>query len=157
MPDPIRKRFGYGQRAARIRPDRIIMSDPTFRIQFGSVFSKEGPDQIVQNRSGSDLNGLVRFGANTSCPQASRCARIIRLGSSRTQPARRWPGSYCAVPPRIRFSSLWLCQVLAKRIRSVGKPRCTRIIRLASEPNRVGSGMFTGNLFPIMFCAQVFN
>ena len=43
-------------------------------------FSQEGPDHIVQNRSGSDLDGLVRFGANASCPEVSRCARTIGPG-----------------------------------------------------------------------------
>ena len=36
----------------------------------------------------------------------------------------RRPGSYCAKPAWIRFSSGWLCQVLAKRIRSGSKPVC---------------------------------
>ena len=36
------------------------MPDLTSRIRFSSVFSKEGPDHIAQNRPGSDLDGLVR-------------------------------------------------------------------------------------------------
>ena len=48
-PELCRKRFcydhlygHYGQRAARIGPDRIkIMPDPTSGIQFGSVLAKE--------------------------------------------------------------------------------------------------------------------
>ena len=56
------------------------MPDPTSRIRFSSVFSKQGVVHIVQNRPGSDLNGLVRVWPNVSGLEASRCAGII------------WPG-----------------------------------------------------------------
>ena len=72
MADPIRKRFGYAQHAAR---DRICSS-------------KEGSDHTVQNRPGSDLDGLVMVRTNASGPEASRCARTIGPGSAGTQPAR---------------------------------------------------------------------
>ena len=68
----------YGQPAARIGPDRIC------RIQLpASVsvpFSKEGMAHTAQNRSGSDLNGLVRVWPNTSGLEASRCTGIIGPG-----------------------------------------------------------------------------
>ena len=83
MPDPIRKRFGDGQRAARIGPGRVIMLDPTFRILF--IFFiyflylnfKEGKDHFEQNRPGSNLGGLFRVWPNASGPKASRSAGII--------------------------------------------------------------------------------
>ena len=73
------------------------MPDPTSRIQFSSVFSKEGMDHIVQDRSGSDVDGVVSVWTNTSGPEARRCAGTIWPGfwqdatgpvSGRTQPAR---------------------------------------------------------------------
>ena len=80
MPDPTRKRFGYDQ-LWPLRPacsqNRAgqYMPDP-FQLRF----SKEGMDHIVQNRPGSDLDGLVRVWLNVSGLEASRCAGII------------WPG-----------------------------------------------------------------
>ena len=56
------------------------MPDPTSRIVFSSVFSKEGMDHTVQNRPGSDLDGLARVWPNTSGLEASRCAGIIGSG-----------------------------------------------------------------------------
>ena len=86
MPDHIRKRFGYGQRAAGIGPDRICrirlsasVSVPSFQRRPGSCCTK--PARIR-------LEGLVRFWPTASGPEASRCARIIWPGSGRTQPAR---------------------------------------------------------------------
>ena len=76
---------------ASVQPEsgRIVcMPSPSSRIRFGSVFPKEGPDRIVQNRPGSDLDGLVRLWPNASGPEASRCARIIGPGSGRMQPDR---------------------------------------------------------------------
>ena len=65
------------------------MPHPTFRIRFGSIFAKKALNIIiVQNRPGSDLDGLVRFWPNASGPEASRCSRIIGPGTGRTQPAR---------------------------------------------------------------------
>ena len=71
---------------ASVRPElgRIVYaaSDFPYPIRFRS--SKEGPDHTEQNRAGSDP---VRFWPNASGPEASRCARLIGPGSSRTQPA----------------------------------------------------------------------
>ena len=78
MPDPFRQRFGYGQRAARIGSDRICLI--RLPVSDSVRFSKEGMDLIVQNRPGSDLDGLVRVWPNTSGLEANRCAGII------------WPG-----------------------------------------------------------------
>jgi len=53
-----------------------VGSDFLHPIQLHS--SEEGPDQHVENWHGSDLDGLVRFWPNTSGPEASQCARIIK-------------------------------------------------------------------------------
>ena len=55
------------------------MPDPTPH-PFQLRFPKEGIDHIVQNRPGSDLNGLVRFWPNAAGQEASRCERIIKPG-----------------------------------------------------------------------------
>ena len=56
------------------------MLDPTSHIQISVQFhfSKEGQNHTVQNGSGSgsNLDGLVRYWAKASCPEASWCARI---------------------------------------------------------------------------------
>ena len=96
MPDPIRKRFGYDQlwpllRACSQNRAGSYMPDPTSRIRFRSVFSTEGMDHIVQNRPGSDVDGLVRICCGWPCQdlmwmalssgqEASRCAGIIGPG-----------------------------------------------------------------------------
>ena len=120
---------------ASVQPEssRIAYAGSDFPYPFQFRFSKEGVDHIVQNRPGSDLDGLVTVWPNTSGVQES-----FGPVSSRTQPARyQFPtfrlGSvlpqtshreYCAKPARIRFSSGCLCQLLAKRIRSGSKPVC---------------------------------
>ena len=38
----------YGQRAARIGPDRIITPDKNSGIRFGSFVPKKGPDQLCR-------------------------------------------------------------------------------------------------------------
>ena len=53
------------------------MPNPTSCSHFSSVFSKEGMGHIVQNRPGSDLDGLVKVWPNASGLEASRCAGII--------------------------------------------------------------------------------
>ena len=72
---------------------------PVSRIRFGFGpdpirfrFSTDGPDHTVRNRPGSDLvmDGHVRLWPSGSVPEASRCARIIGPGSSKTEPARFW-------------------------------------------------------------------
>ena len=85
LPDLIQKCFGYSscgqysQHAARIRPDHIIMPDPTCCIWFSSISSsKESLGNVVQNWPRSDLDGVVRFWSNAPVPEANWCARIIR-------------------------------------------------------------------------------
>ena len=94
-----------------------------YPIQFH--FSKEGMDLIVQNRPGSDMDGLVRVWQNASGLEASQFARFIRRGfcqdatsplpafhfqtrlqSSTDVPdhiAQNQPGSSLALADRVRF------------------------------------------------------
>ena len=124
MPDPIRRRFGYGQ-LWPLRPaysqDRAgsYMPDPISRIRFDSVLPQKAWIKLtVQIRPGSDLGGLVRFWPNGSGTEARRCARTIGPGfwqDATVPPATRFPlsdpvaffhrqpGSYCAKPARIRL------------------------------------------------------
>ena len=79
--------------AASVQPKsaRIILdagSDFPHPIQFR--FSKEGMDHIVQNRPGSDLDGLIRVWPNTSGLEASWCARTIWPGF--------WRDATCLLP-----------------------------------------------------------
>ena len=59
---------------------RTVYAGFDFLHPFQLRFSKEGMDHIVQNRPGSDLDGVVRVWLNVSGLEASRCAGII------------WPG-----------------------------------------------------------------
>ena len=58
--------------------------DPASCIRFIFLSFKEGIDHSVQNRTGSDLDGLVRCWFNASGLEASWCARNIRPGSGKT-------------------------------------------------------------------------
>ena len=115
---------------------RIIYARSNFAHPIWFRSSKEDLDHIVQNQPGCDLDGVVRFWPNTQDPEASQCARIIKPGSGWMQAAHcsfslsnsvlffhRQPGSYCAKPAQIWFGSGWLCQVLAKWVRSGSKAR----------------------------------
>ena len=165
MPDPIRKRFGYG---GQLRPacsqNRAgsYLPDPA---SFSVRFSKEGMGHTMQNRPGSDLDGLARVWLHSSGLKASWCAGIIgpgfwqdatglllvshfqtRLHSStdvldniiQNQPGADLVLVYCA-----RF---W------PNGSGPEVSQCARIIRPASgqyfptDPARmrIGSGMFTG-------------
>jgi len=161
----------------------LYMPDPTSRIQFGSVFFQRRPGSNCAKPTRILSGWPGQFGANTFCPQASRCTRISRLGSGRTQPARCQVTIFrlgCVLPQMARIilcstrpdhtvqyqtgsyiSSLWLCQVFGQTdpVRSqVGVQESSGPLPAnVSEPSRIGSGMFTGNLFRIMFSAQVFS
>ena len=67
---------------ASMQPDsgQIVYARSDFPHPFQLHFSKEGMDHTVQNRPGSDLDGLVRVWPNASGLEASWCAGII------------WPG-----------------------------------------------------------------
>ena len=86
MPDPIRKCFGYDQlwplrpACSQNRAGYYNSAGSDFLHPLQLRFSKEGVDHIVQNRPGSDLDGLVRVWPNTSGAEAGSCAGIT------------WPG-----------------------------------------------------------------
>ena len=67
---------------ASVQPEsgRIVYAGSDFPHPFQLRFSKEGVDHLVQNRPGSDLDGLVRVWPNASGLEASWCAGIIGLG-----------------------------------------------------------------------------
>ena len=140
------------------------MPDPTSRIRFSSVFSKEGMVHIVQNRPGSDLDGLVRVWPNVSGLEASQCSGIIWPGfwQDATGPLPvsdflTWLRSSTDVPDNIVQNQPGSDLVLADCVRfwpngsGPEASRCATIIRPASgqcfhpDPDRmrIGSGMFT--------------
>ena len=67
---------------ASVQPEsvRILYAGSDFPHPFQFRFYKEGMGHAVQNRPGSDLDGLVRVWLNSSCMKASWCAGFI------------WPG-----------------------------------------------------------------
>ena len=73
---------------ASVQPEsgRMVHTGSDFPHPIRFLSSKEGQDHIVQNRPGSDLDGLVRLGPNASGPEASRGVRITRPGSGKAQP-----------------------------------------------------------------------
>ena len=156
----------YGQRAARIGPDRIYArSDFPHPFQFR--FSKECMGHTVHNRPGSDLDGLVRVWPNSSGLEASWCAGIIgpgiwqdttgplsvshfqtRFRSSADAPdniVQNQPGSDLVLADCVRF---W------PNGSGPEASQCARIIRPASgqcfpaDPDRMrmGSSTFTGEV-----------
>ena len=65
---------------ASVQPESglIVYAGPDFPHSIRLRSSKEGPDHIVQNRPGSDLDGWSGFGqTQKSGLEASRCAGII--------------------------------------------------------------------------------
>ena len=142
MPDPIRTNvlvtasYGhYGQRAARIGPYcicliRIPTSDSVpFFPQTITILCTTDPGPIWMAWSGFDQTHQIPKQADvreSSGPVSGRThkpATSFPLSDSVAFFHRR-PGSYCAKPGRIRFGSGWLCQVLAKRIRSGSNSMC---------------------------------
>ena len=144
MPDPIRKGFGCGH----LRPLRpacsqnwagLVYAGSDFPHPFQLRFSKKGMDHTVQNRPGSDLDGLVRVWTNASGLDASCCVGIIGTGfwqdasgplpvshfqtwlrSSTDVPdntVQKQPGSALVLADCVRFWPL-------KRIRPGSKPVC---------------------------------
>ena len=133
MPDSIRKHSGYGE-LWPLRPacsqNRAgsCMPDPTSSIRFFQ--RRHGPycAKLTRIRSGWPGQGLAKLICSESKPVCrNHRARFLAVGN---WPAtcfphlesipfiQRRPGFYYTKPARIRFSSGWLCQVLAKRIRS---------------------------------------
>ena len=126
-------------------------------------------DHFVQNRPGSDLDGLVRFWPNASGLEASRCAGIIWPGfwkdATGPLPVSHFPTRFCSstdVPDNTVQNQPGSDLVLADCVRfwpngsGPEASRCAGIIHPASgqcfpaDPDRIriGSGMFTGTVAP---------
>ena len=138
MPDPVQNGFGHGQLwplwpVCRQNQAGSYMPDPTSHF----CFCKEDPDHVVQNWSGSDLDDLVMFWANTSGPEVNRCARIIgpRFWQNTTGPLPVSHFQTCLLSLTDGLEHIvqncldpiwfWLTVMFfAKRILSGGKPVC---------------------------------
>ena len=165
MPDPIRKRFGYG---GQLRPacsqNRAgsYMPDPA---SFSVRFSKEGMGHTMQNRPGSDLDGLARVWLNSSDQEASWCAGMSRSGFHQVTTS---PLSVSHFWTRLLSSTDVMDNTVQNQPRSdlvladcarfwpnrsgPEESKCARIIQSASGQHfpadlaqmQTGSGMFTG-------------
>ena len=166
MPDPIRKRFGYGQ-FWPLQPvcSQIVYARSYFPHPFQLHFSKEGTDHIMQNQPRSDLDGLVRVWPNASGLEASWCAGIIWPGfwQDATGPLpvscfQTWFHSSTDVPDNIVQNQPRSSLVLADCVRfgpngsSPEVSQCARNIRPASgqcfpadlDRMWIGSWLFMG-------------
>ena len=152
---------------ASVQPEsgRTVYAGSYFPNPFQLRFSKEGMDHIVQNRPGSDLDGVVRVWAKRIWLEAILCAGIIGPGF--------WQGATGPLPVshfQARFRSptdvpdnivqnqagfdlvLADCiRVVAKQIRSGSKPVCKNHPARSGQcfpadpaRMRIGSNMFTG-------------
>ena len=144
----------YDQRADR------ISQDPTSSILFSYAFQlqQEGMDHIVQNRPGSDLDGLVRVGPNSCGLKASPVCRNLRPGfwqdATGLLPVSHFQTrlrSSTDVPDTIVQNQPGSDLVLADCVRfwpngsGPEAGHCARIVRPASGPCRYG--MFTGYIY----------
>ena len=142
------------------------MPDPTSRIRFSSVFSKEGMDHIVQNRPGSDVDGLVRVWPNAYGLEASRCAGIIwpgfwqdatgplpvshfqtRFRSSTDVPdniVQNQPGSDLVLADCVRFWPNGSSPEASQRTK-ITRPSSGQSFPADPDRIQIGSGMFTGD------------
>ena len=161
MPDPIRKHFGYSQLGPYIHAG----SDFPHLIWFR--FSKEGMGHSVQNRPGSDLDGLARVWLNSSGLKASWWAGTIRPGfwqeANGLLPVSHFQTQFCFptdIPDNIiqnqPGSDLVLvdCARFGPNRSGLEESQCARTIWPASGQcflanpvwMRTGSSMFTGIL-----------
>ena len=97
----------------------------------------------VQKSSGPDL------------VERNRNATSFSLSDSAAFFHRR-SGSYCAKPASIQYGSGWLCQVLAKRIRSGSKPVCLnhRARFWPTPPSRSGSDANSMRCLSVLFTVR---
>ena len=120
MPNPIRKRFGYGQLWPLLRPacsqnrtgSYVYLTDPTPRIRFVSVLPKKvrialcktGANPTWMAWSGFGQTYLVRKQVGE---QDSPAPVLVERNRPEDSVAlfHRHSGSYCAKPARIRFGS----------------------------------------------------
>ena len=188
------KHAGSDPEAFRLRPviavttsvqpesARIVYAGSDFPHPIRFRFSKEDMDHIVQNRPGSDLDGLARVWPNASGLEASRCAGIVwpgfwqdatsplpvfpfqtRLQSSTDVPddtVQNQPGSDLVLPDCVRF---WPhgSGPEANRSAKITRPVSGQIFRADPDRMRIGSGMFTGtvthNGLSVSQCTNVWN
>ena len=173
MPDPIRKRFGYGQLwplrpACSQNQAGWYMPDLTSRIRFSSVFPKK--TRIMLRKTDPDPIWMAWSGLgqiNTSGLEASRCAGIMWPGFWRdaTGPLpvshfqTRSPSSTDVLDNTVQNqpgSDLFPadCVRFGPNGSGLEASRCSRIIRPASGQRfsadparmRIRSGMFTGQV-----------
>ena len=134
MPDPIRKRFGYGQ-LWPLRPacsqnrTGSYMPDPTSRILFSSVSPKKAWVILCKTDLDPIWMAWPGFGSTHLVWKQAGVQESSGRVSGRTQPARYQfltfrRGSVLPKISRIIFSSGRSCLVLAKQIRSGSKPVC---------------------------------
>ena len=101
---------------ASVQPesDRIVYAGSDFPHPFQLRISEKGMGHTVQNRLGSDLDGLARVWLNVSGLEASRCAGII------------WPGFWQGCNrPATSFPTFRLGSIL---------PQTSRIILCKTGP-----------------------
>ena len=174
MPDPIRKRFGYGQlwplrpACSQNRPWSYKFCQIRLRASVSVIFSKKAMYHIVQNRPRSGLDGLHGQGLAKHIWSGSRLVcrnRWARFLTERNRPApvsnfQNWFRSSTDVPDNIvrnqPGSDLVLadCVTFCPNGSGPEASRCARIIRPASgqcfpaspDRMRIGSVMFTGTL-----------
>ena len=175
VPDPIRKRFGYGQSrpvmavTASVQPEsaRIVyMPDPTSRLRFSSVFPKKAWLIVCETDPGLIWMAWSGFGQTQLFWKQAGVQESAGPVSGRTQTARyQFPTfqtrfrSSTDVPDNTvqnqPVSELVLDDCVRFWPNGSGPElsRCARLIRPASgqcfpadlEQMRIGSGMFTGN------------
>ena len=156
MPDPIRKRYSYGQFGpvtASMQPGsgRIVyLPDPTSSIRFSSVLQKKArvvlyktdPDPIWMARSGFGQTHLFRNQAGVLA-ERNWFATSVPFSDSVAFFHKR-PGSHCATSARIRSGS----GCLSVRFGSNGSgPEASRKCKnhqVRFWPTRIGFGLFTG-------------
>ena len=165
----------YGQRADRIRPDRICRI--RLPASVSAPFFQRRPGPYCENRPGSDLDGLVRVWPHTSGLEASYCVGIIRPGfwhdASGPLPISHFLNRFHSPtddPDNTVQNQPGSSLVLADCVRfwpngsGPEASRCARIIRPDSgqcfppDPDRMGmgSGMFTGKLIcKAVVCLEV--
>ena len=123
----------YGQRAARIGPDIIIMPDPTSRIRFSSVFPKKAWITLCKTDPGPIWMAWSGSGQTRQVQKQARVLESPGQVSGRTQPVRcqfltftlvPFFHRHCAKPAWIRFNSDLIPADCVKRIRSGSKPMC---------------------------------
>ena len=152
---------------ASVQPEsgRIVNAGSDFPHPFQLRFSKEGIDHVMQNRPGSDLDGLVRVWPNTSGLEASWSAGFIgpgfwqdttdplpvshfqtRFRSSADVPdiiVQNQPGSDLVLADCVRVWPNGSGPEESQRARMI-RPASVQCFPADPDRMRIGSGMFTG-------------